>query len=135
MKQALHDTVLAIATDVRYWAEGRSTNDDLNGWCAIASAELFRQLQKEEIPAEIHYSLCRLDGESCHVYLLVDDHVVDVTATQFKQLRDKPVVIMHSREAEAYDFYNADEVFYSVEDLRAYQRKHRWPAEQIAYGK
>jgi len=135
MKQALHDTVLAVATDVRYWAEGRSRNDDLNGWCAIASAELFRQLQKEEIPAEIHYSLDRHDGESCHVYLVVDDHVVDVTATQFKQLRDKPVVIMHSREAEAYDFYNADEVFHSVEDLRAYQKKHRWPAEQIAYGK
>lgn len=135
MKQALHDTVLAVATDVRYWAEGRSDNNDLNGWCAIASAELFRQLQKEEIPAEIHYSLCHLDGQSCHVYLVVDDHVVDVTATQFTEFRDKPVLIMHSREAEAYDFYVAKEIFNSAEALRIYQKKHRWVSDQIAYGK
>ena len=135
MKQSLHDTVLAIATDVRYWAEGRSRNDDLEGWCAIASAELFRRLKREEIPAEIHYCMDQKDLQSCHVYLVVDDYVVDVTATQFTQFRDKPVVIMHSREAEVYDFYNTNMVFRSAEDLRAYQKKLRWPADQVAFGK
>jgi hypothetical protein len=136
MKQTLRDNVLAVATDVRYWAEGRAAEfdnnaDDLNGWCAIASAELFKKLKEKDIPVEIHYSY---DGlTSCHVYLLVDDHIVDVTATQFRQFKDKPIVIMHAKSAEVYDFYNTDQVFHSVEALRKYQKKQRWPAEQVAF--
>ncbi len=134
MSRDLQD-VEAIAYDVRYWTEGRSQNDDLNGWCAVASGQLFRELVKEGYTPEIHVWVCQHDGESSHVFLVVEDHVVDVTATQFKQLRDKPVVIMHQREAEVYDFYNSEHVFHNVDDLRSYQRRHRWPADQVAYSK
>ena len=132
MKQTLRDNVLGVATDVRYWAEGRAEALDLNGWCAIASAELFKKLKQQDIPAEIHYSLDD-DGESCHVYLLVDDHIVDVTATQFRQFKEQPIVIMHAKSAEVYDFYKTYQVFHSVEALRKYQKKQRWPAEQVAF--
>lgn len=126
--------VHAIATDVRYWAEGRNDcpTTDLNGWCAIASAQLFRELERQGIKAEIHAWVHR-DSEEAHVYLVIDDHVVDVTATQFRQFRDTPVLIMHHREAQQFEYYQTVSVFHSVTELRAWQKKHRWPVDQVAF--
>ena len=82
MDKTLRDTLVTIATDVRYWAEGRADqgDEDLNGWCAKASGQLFRVLQEEGIPAEIHMWSWHND-ESAHVFVVVEDHVVDVTVT------------------------------------------------------
>jgi len=134
MDKALQDIVTAIAWEVRHWAEARAQfrdKDDLNGLCAIASAELHRRLGKAGIASEIHMWTWDLD-ESAHVYCVVDDHVVDVTATQFKQFRGTKVVIMHCKEAEAYDFYQTKEVFKSAEQLRKQQKKEQWPSDQVA---
>lgn len=134
MDKALQDIVTAIAWEVRLWAEGYARfgdQDDLNGLCAITSAELYRRLEKAGIVSEIHMWTWDLD-ESAHVYCVVDDHVVDVTATQFKQFRDTKVVIMHCKEAEAYDFYQTKEVFETVEQLRKQQKKALWPSDQVA---
>lgn len=135
MDKVLHDSVMAIAVDVRHWVEARATygeDDDLNGWCAIASAELHRQLAKAGIASEIHMWHWDLD-ESAHVYCVVDDHIVDITATQFKQFRNVPVVILHCREAEVYDFYQTKEVFKDPLELRRMQKKTRWPPDQVAF--
>ena len=123
-----------VAAIVRYWAEDRADmgkEDDLTGWCAKASAKLFKQLQQQGIAAEIHVWVHAASPES-HVYLVVDSHVVDVTATQFRQFRNTPVLIMHEREAQAYEFYHTTLVFHSVEALRKWQKKERWPFDQIA---
>ena len=125
---------MAVATDVRHWAEEQATfgeYDDLNGWCAKASAELYRRLKKVGIASEIHMWMWDLD-ESAHVYCVVDDYVVDVTASQFKQFRNTRVNIMHCKEAEAYDFYQSKEVFKCADSLRRQQKKDRWPVNQIA---
>ena len=125
---------MAVATDVRHWAEEQATfgeYDDLNGWCAKASAELYRRLKKVGIASEIHMWVWDLD-ESAHVYCVVDDYVVDVTASQFKQFRNTRVNIMHCKEAEAYDFYQSKEVFKCADSLRRQQKKDRWPTNQIA---
>lgn len=132
MNANLHSNVLAVATDVRYWAEGRANNEDLNGWCARASAELFKQLKAEDIEAEIHV-WNETEGEPSHVFVVVEDHVVDVTATQFPEFVDTPVVIMHQREAEAHEFYQTKHVFHSVQELLKYQKKTRWPGHQMAF--
>lgn len=135
MDQYLRDTVMAVATDVRCWAEEKATfgeHDDLNGWCAKASAELYRRLKKVGIASEIHMWTWDLD-ESAHVYCVVEDHVVDVTASQFKQFRNQRVVLMHCREAEVYDFYRTVEVFKCADSLRKNQRKNKWPPAQVAY--
>ena len=124
--------VEAIATDVRYWAEGRSEREDLNGWCARASAELFKQLNYRGIPAEIH-AWVDGDDESAHVYVVVDDFVVDVTATQFREFKNVPVLIMHMKEAEAHEFYRSVAVFKTVRELRSWQKKGRWPPDQVAF--
>lgn len=135
MDQYLRDTVMAVATDVRCWAESKAelgANDSLNGWCAIASAELYRKLKDKGIAAEIHMWHWDLDG-SAHVYCVVDDYVVDVTASQFKQFKNTRVVLMHTREAEVYDFYRTVEVFKCADSLRKNQRKNKWPPAQVAY--
>ena len=134
MDKTLHDTLVTIATDVRYWAEGRCRpgDEDLNGWCAKASGQLFRELQEEGIEAEIHMWSWHND-ESAHVFVVVEDHVVDVTATQFGPFRNKPVLIMHKREAEAHEFYRMEKVFADADELRRHQKKTRWPNNQVAY--
>ncbi len=130
---SLHN-VEAIALDVRYWAEGRAPDEqyDLNGWCAIASAQLFRQLKARGIEAEIHAWTCNQSSDA-HVYIVVADHVVDVTATQFARFRNKPVVVMHYREAQSFEYYQTVAIFHSVEELRNWQKGNRWPSDQVAY--
>lgn len=134
------DLVRSIAESVRYWTEGRAVGtigeEDLSGWCAIASAELFRQLKVEGISSQLYVWVCPKDRESAHVYLVVDDYVVDITCTQFSKMRGIPVFIEHVREAVRFDWYGTpDEVFNSVEDLIRYQKKTRWTVAQIAWAK
>jgi len=135
MNYELQEQVTAIATDVRFRIQRKADSldynpDDLNGWCAIASAWLHRELARVKIKSSLH--LWRGDHGS-HVFLVVDDHVVDITATQFSEFAGAPVVILHSKEAQVYEFYNTSEQFNTVKDLQKYQQKRRWPQEQIAY--
>ena len=122
-----------IALEVRSWCENEAEKSDrpdsLMGYCAIASAELFRRLERANIFAEIH-----MQSNHCgsHVYLVVDDHVVDVTATQFGEFRYQPVVIIHYKEAEQHYFYESQEIFGTPKDLRKFQAKTGWPNNQIA---
>jgi hypothetical protein len=133
------DLIRSLAESVRYWAEGRAIGtegeDDLTGWCAIASAELWRQLDREGIAAEIHCWVCPEDKESAHVYVVVDDHVVCVTATQFSKMRNIPVYIEHVKEAARWDWFQGELVFKTPEELIRYQKKVRWTVSQIAWGK
>lgn len=139
MDKTTFDTVLGIATDVRFWTEGRAEGDDdafvaksLSGYCAIASAQLFRMLKDEGFNPEIHVWESSENRDS-HVFIMFDDHVIDVTATQFREFVNQPVVILHAREAEQHVYWNSSYSFSSVEDLIRRQKKDRWPARQIAY--
>lgn len=122
-----------IAQKVRIWAEDKALKRkeklDLTGWCAIASAHLLRELKTAGIEAEIHLFE---SNKYSHAYVVVGDYVVDVTATQFKPFKRTPVVILHHKEAEQYEFYNGDQVFYYPSDLREYQLRNGWPKDQIA---
>lgn len=133
------DLIRSTAETVRYWAEGRAVGtegeEDLSGWCAIASAELWRRLSQRGFAVEIHAWICPQDKESAHVFLVVDDHVVDITATQFSKMRNIPIYIAHVKEAECWDHYNTQLVFKTPEDLIKYQKKVRWDAAQIAWSK
>ena len=37
------------------------------------------------------------------------------------------------KEAEAYEFYKTVAVFRSVNELRSWQKKGRWPKDQVAF--
>jgi hypothetical protein len=124
----------SLARDVRDWAENlaydETLKNDLLGWCAIASAELSRRLTQHGIDSEIHISE---NENGSHAFILVDDYVVDVTATQFTEFSHQPIVVLHHREAEIYDFYQSKYIFESADDFRLWQKKTKWPASQIAF--
>lgn len=119
-----------IAKQVRTWAEKKAEDanynpDNLCGWCAIASGQLFKRLQADGIAAEIHIN-------SGHTFLVVEDHIVDITATQFHEFGNKPVLIIHQKEIDENEhwFYAETKVFKSIAKLHAFQVKEKWPAKQ-----
>ena len=119
-----------IAVRVRGWTELKAeaahyNPDNLCGWCAIASAELFTQLAAVGIVSEIHIN-------SGHTFVIVDDNIVDITATQFPAFENTPVVIMHTKEVDEdiHWYYTGTKVFKSVKSLHAYQVKQQWPKHQ-----
>jgi hypothetical protein len=130
------DLIKQVATDVRYWAEAQAEGSymqgDLNGMCARASAELWRALVRFGFKPEIHLWVCPFDQETAHVFVVVDDHVVDITATQFSMMRNQLVFIAHKREAERWDWYQSQTVFNTPEELIRQQKKDKWPIDQVA---
>lgn len=136
----MNNHIIEIARAVRRWTEERDDmqrhpTGDLCGFCAIAAAHLWRELKRADINAEIHVAEMAVQGKvsGSHCYVVVDDNVVDVTATQFNEFRDKPVVVIHSKEAEVYAYYNTAHVFNDPSELRRFQKKNKWHADQIAY--
>lgn len=126
--------IVEIAREARKWAEKRRpAGDNLMGLCAKASAKLFRMLQEANIRCEIRaWTEFPSGGGSAHVFVVVDDHVVDVTATQFRQFKNDKVVVMHEREAAQHYFYNAGFIFGSVYELKKWQTDSGWPRDQVA---
>ena len=137
MNRQIQDRILAVATDVRYWAEQFSEDNDMDedlcGMCAIASAQLFFRLQSEGFTPQIR--IWYRDGATgeAHVFLMVEDYVLDVTATQYPAFRNQPVVFMHEAEARVHYFYNHVRECSTVRELVKHQRGARWPKAQTAF--
>ncbi len=134
----MHTDIETIAQDVRYWAEGEAESRDpenardLNGWCAITAGKLYRELLAAGYQPKINMAAADI---GCHIFITVDDHVVDVTATQFSEYHDEPVLIVHEQLVQDHWYYQVDKEFATVEDLINHQKKTRWPREQIAWAK
>ena len=131
MNKDLRGNVLRVARRVRAWTQLKANRAHYNphnlcGWCAISAAYFFRELSKENIDAELHYV-------SGHCFVVVDDHVVDITASQFDEFENVEILILHIKEAEQHWFYQSSKVFSSPSRLRDHQLKERWPSREIAY--
>lgn len=118
-----------IAQDVRIWAEENHLwmgfHDDLRGMCAVASAELFRRLEENQIGAVF---ACNPD----HCFVVCKDYyLLDITASQFGQ--DDVVVIedYESIDAVNYPYWQVSDSYNSIPELVTYQ-KVKWPARQWA---
>lgn len=127
----LRATLKQIAWQARRWAmrnRHRFNTDesvfeaDLNGMCAIASAELFRRLQAAGIPCQLALRSVPDDG---HCFVLTETHLVDITASQF---RGYPAVVLIPKEPRARREAHWQETrrFDSVEALVGYQRQIGW---------
>jgi hypothetical protein len=136
MDQHTLSKVQEISEEVRDWteqlAEKKTSNKRLAGYCAIASARLHKELGRIGINAELHVWNDPA-GRSAHVFVVVDDYVIDVTATQFQQFINQPIVIMHHREAETYPFYNSSEIYKNSAMLRKAQLRQGWTIDQVAF--
>ncbi len=129
--------LISAARQVRAWTEARDDSleypsEDLNGWCAIASGQLSRLLHTLEINHEIHIAECPL---GCHVYIVVNDHIIDITATQFQKYRNEPVLFEHRALVSGDWFYKPMHVFENADALREHQVQNKWHRHQIAYSK
>lgn len=131
------DRIREIARSVRRWVENLAYHEtcvedhDLTGYCAIASGELFERLVEAGYKPEIRMARDN-DDCSCHVFVVVDDYIVDVTATQFRPFTRTPVLISHERHLQEYWFYGSRiRTFSSVAQLERDQRKDGWPSDQI----
>ena len=124
-----------IARLCREWAEHVTKNSEhytrsLCGFCAIAAGKVFTELLKANYAPVIHL----WEGRKCtHCFIQVDDYVVDITATQFEEFRDKKVLILHEKEAIEYRYYSTSKTFDSIKALREHQISTGWPTEQICY--
>lgn len=134
MNKSLAVKVHSIAEEVRHWADelarkrGYEEYFDLNGFCAIASAELFKRLKENGIRAELHLATGNMGS---HVYVVCEDHVIDVTATQFIEFRNRYIVIVHTKEVEEHWFYRGEYVFDDPRKLRKAQIEWEWPQDQV----
>jgi hypothetical protein len=131
MNRDLRTRVYAIAKKVRSWTQQKADRANYNahnlcGWCAISSAELHTQLSQENINSELHY----VGG---HCFVVVDDYIVDVTATQFANFEDKEINIIHLKEADEFWYYQTSSVFSDAKALQRHQIKQKWPKRQLCY--
>lgn len=132
--------VLAQAKRVRRYVESLAKDEhvrqSLLGYCAIASAELFRQLKKVGVD-DVQLAMWIDDyGMTAHVFLLWQQYVVDITATQFaRDGRDiKDVEIRPLNEAmNMLEEWQPLHVFEDPIDLRRNQMEEDWPEEQLAF--
>jgi hypothetical protein len=124
------DLVYLVALDAREWAEKiQKEKPDLywegcGGLCAVTSAKIFLDLQQLGIKS-------KLVMNNNHTFLLVDKHIVDVTATQFRgYIQDKINIVP---EEEAYNgnyFWDTVWTFTSLESLLKFQKENGWPEYQ-----
>ena len=131
MNKELRAKIIPVAKSVRKWTQEKAKRanyhpDTLCGWCAISAAHLFRELSKVQVKAELHYA-------PGHCFVVVNDYVVDVTATQFDEFKNKEIVIMHLKEAEQFSYYISSAIFNTPTELRDHQFRQKWPKRQIAY--
>lgn len=113
-----------IAIQSRRWAMRNrnkfNCDKSLAGMCGIASAYLHKSLTRNEIR-----SVIAVNDE--HVFIVIDEYIIDITATQFGK---KSICIVEIDKVNDY-FWNICNKFSSVDDLREYQKNELWPIDQI----
>ena len=130
MDRYTFDIVTQCAQTVRNWAEDQSDDTLLGGWCARCAAELWYLLDDAGIKAEIRMHVAR--NGSPHVFLVVEDHIVDVTATQFEPFRKHPILIIHERET-SYRYFEPTDFFANPKELLKSQKATNWHKDQMAF--
>lgn len=132
LKQRDFEVITTITEGVREWAEEYADAnpdhcyDDLCGLCAIASTKLCYELRENGYDAIIGVS--SLGWFTYHAFVIVDDHIVDITATQF----DLPsVVIKPIKEAEKEPHWRLYKAFATPGGLIKFLRSIDWCPEQM----
>ncbi len=117
----LHNIALKVRTKFE-----KSYGNDLCGYCAEGSAELFDKLKKRGYNVDI-----AVNEKQNHVFCLVDDNIiVDVTSCQFG-LEKITIDNKNDLEEKYYNIYKIGHTYKSKNDFKIYQLTAYWPAEQI----
>lgn len=126
----LHKQILKIANTIRRSYE-RYGDTDLSCKCAIVSTTVSKALAKASIDHMIAYAE---DDGMCHVFIIVDHMLLDLTATQFSTVHDR-IVFRKWKGTREYEWYwKPAMTFMTVDELIATQVREDWPREQIHPG-
>lgn len=122
--------VVSLINDVHRWVRTLPGNrkTEMVGLCAIVSSELWCRLRENSIEAKILMASSSLGS---HVFLLIDDYIVDPTVSQMAEYKFKDYVILHEKEAKCW-FHTGDlKEFKKPADLLKKQIKWKWPPHQL----
>lgn len=126
-----NNRVLTIARAVREWAEERAaqfgdSDPQLSCYCAIASAKMSMILAAEGIKHRIGYAHSPIGG---HMYILIDNWIIDVTATQFGE--DEKILVRHAHATRLPWYHRTKQTFMSAQTLLRWQQRSYWPEDQM----
>jgi len=107
---------------------GKEYSLSLSGCCAIASVMLFEELSKLNISCKLALSE---NSDYDHVFVMIGNTVVDITATQFGNFKKVEIVDI-SADGNKKDFWEVSKVFDKPSELVAYQKQSGWSNDQIA---
>lgn len=121
-----------IASRARRWAmRNRQRAEmpyDLTGMCGIASGKLWSMLTESGFNARIAIRNKVGDG---HCFVIVDNYIVDVTATQFGL---RAVEVRPAKDArQQHRFWRATKIHNDLHSLRQHQINTGWPSDQVAW--
>lgn len=106
------------------WGYGR----DLDGMCAIASSHLWFLFQDAGFKPTIAHAHCA--GLGGHVFVVLDDEVWDVTATQFAKAIPTVVNMPLEVASRSRWYWKPERTFASPAELREKQLELGWPDHQ-----
>ena len=125
----MQSQILTAAQDVRIWAEERALRElfpaDLCGLCARSSAMLYILLKQRGYSPQIIYS------DYVHVFIHVENHLIDLTATQFFNTNFIPIFIRPINNEESASQYINSKVFNNLFQFIRFQHKKEWIKKEV----
>lgn len=128
------DTIQALAQQARQWSEDYASlyphhySKQLDGMCAISSSYLSRLLTDNDIA----HKIAIYHGDDWgHCFVVSPTHVIDITATQYRQFDLGKVTIEELQHVnlDKHAFWNITQVFDDYHSLLKFQKKHGWCEE------
>lgn len=133
---AAHSKINTIASRGRYWIENHFSDifdDNYEGACAWASTYILKQLQEAGINSYVAISQIPNKGGQ-HAYVVTDDVVIDVTATQFQDRVDKylpPIIVVGKNRAKEFFWNDVITRLHTPQAVVDFTLEPEWPEEQI----
>lgn len=119
--------ILHLAREARKISEKQAAlegfDKDLCGFCARGSAILFDLLQDKG-----YNPIIALSEFTPHVFIIIKNHIVDITATQYRDCKKEVFITEFPSPLKRY---RVNKTFSSVEDLTTYQTNCDWVEDQI----
>lgn len=125
------EQIRLIAAQARRWAELLVVEHDeapsaLRGFCARAAVKLATLLKAAGFQPEI---VMAQGAYASHVFVIVDDKIVDVTATQF----GAQAIVVIDRTAVHEWWWIPSKTWPDIEELREHQLLKGWPEHQVIH--
>jgi len=91
------------------------------GWCTIATDVLGAYLQKSD-PKGNYIYVTGMVGEQSHAWLEYNGYIIDITADQFKNMTNQPIIVEKSNQSLFHQNFEIEEMHpLYTQDIYKYQ--------------